>query len=110
MAQTFLQTVEESVLLAKYKYVLDVIRVVTAVVVCAAIVFAAQLANACDEHAKKRDPSSIKSISIAKVSSCEFNCSSNTDTSADLYACERAQQRCESNSHLPMNTHSVGRN
>ncbi len=110
MAQTLLQTVEESVLLAKYKYVLDVIRVVAAVVVCTAIVFAAQLANACDDVAKKREPSSVQSISVSRTSSCDFNCSANTEASDDLYACERAQQRCEFNGHLPMNTQKVGRN
>lgn len=110
MAQTFLQTVEQSVLLAKYKYVLDVIRIVTAVAACTAIVFAAQIANACDEIAKKREPSSVQSISVSKSSSCDFACSNNTETSADLYACERAQLKCESNSHLPLNTHTIGRN
>lgn len=111
MAQSLLQTVEHSVLPAKYKYVLDVIRVFSAVVVCTAIVLAAKVANACDQKASKsREPSSVQSISVSKSSSCDFACSNNTDTSADLYACERAQLKCETNSHLPLNTHTIGRN
>lgn len=112
MAHTLLQTVEQSVLLAKYKYVIDVIRVITAVLVCTAIVFAANVANACDEKAssKSREPSSVQSISVGKSSTCDFACSSNTENSADLYACERVQLKCESNSHLPLNTHTIGRN
>ena len=115
MAITLLQTVEQSIVSTpKTHYIWNVLKVISLLIVCALVIFSAELVNACEKHADKvtdkRDPAAIESISISKNTSCDFNCTANTDTSGDLYACERAQQRCEFNGHLPLNTQKVGRN
>ena len=111
MSITLLQTVEQSVVaIPKVRYFISVLKVVSLLVVCALVIFSAELVNASDKEAINREPSSIQSISVSRVTSCDFNCSANTDSSGDLYACERAQQRCEFNAHLPLNTQKVGRN
>lgn len=110
MTSIIVNTVKHSVISPEIKYVFDVFKIVSSLIICALIVFSAQLAIACDKAVNNREPAAVQSIRVVNSPSCDFNCSENTATSSELYACERLQLRCEFNGHLPLNTQKVGRN